>query len=33
MVDVVLLGCAAFLAGLVDAVVGGGGVIQIPVLF
>lgn len=33
MVDVVLLGCAAFLAGLVDAVVGGGGLIQIPVLF
>jgi uncharacterized membrane protein YfcA len=32
-VDVVLLGCAAFLAGLVDAVVGGGGLIQIPVLF
>lgn len=31
--DVVLLGCAAFLAGLVDAVVGGGGLIQIPVLF
>lgn len=29
----VLLGCAAFLAGLVDAVVGGGGLIQIPVLF
>lgn len=33
MVDFVLLGCAAFLAGLVDAVVGGGGLIQIPVLF
>ena len=33
IVDVVLLGCAAFLAGLVDAVVGGGGLIQIPVLF
>jgi uncharacterized membrane protein YfcA len=32
-VDFVLLGCAAFLAGLVDAVVGGGGLIQIPVLF
>lgn len=31
--DVVLLGGAAFLAGLVDAVVGGGGLIQIPVLF
>jgi uncharacterized membrane protein YfcA len=33
MVDVVMLGCAAFLAGLVDAVVGGGGLIQLPVLF
>jgi uncharacterized membrane protein YfcA len=33
MIDVVLLGCAAFLAGLVDAVVGGGGLIQLPVLF
>jgi uncharacterized membrane protein YfcA len=33
MVDFVMLGCAAFLAGLVDAVVGGGGLIQIPVLF
>jgi uncharacterized protein len=31
--DYVLLACAAFLAGLVDAVVGGGGLIQIPVLF
>ena len=31
--DFVMLGCAAFLAGLVDAVVGGGGLIQIPVLF
>jgi uncharacterized membrane protein YfcA len=31
--DLVLLGCAAFLAGLVDAVVGGGGLIQLPVLF
>ena len=31
--DFVLLGCAAFLAGLVDAVVGGGGLIQLPVLF
>lgn len=27
------MACAAFLAGLVDAVVGGGGLIQIPVLF
>jgi uncharacterized membrane protein YfcA len=33
MIDFVLLGCAAFLAGLVDAVVGGGGLIQLPVLF
>ncbi len=33
MMDFVMLGCAAFLAGLVDAVVGGGGLIQIPVLF
>ena len=33
MMDFVLLGCAAFLAGLVDAVVGGGGLIQVPVLF
>lgn len=33
MLDFILLGCAAFLAGLVDAVVGGGGLIQIPVLF
>ena len=33
MIDVVVLGGAAFLAGLVDAVVGGGGLIQIPVLF
>jgi uncharacterized membrane protein YfcA len=33
MFDVVLLAVAAFLAGLVDAVVGGGGLIQIPALF
>lgn len=33
MVDFLLLGCAAFAAGLVDAVVGGGGLIQVPVLF
>ena len=33
MMDFVLLGCAAFLAGLVDAVVGGGGLIQVPVMF
>ena len=28
----VVLGLAALLAGLVDAVVGGGGLIQVPVL-
>ena len=33
MTEFLLLGCAAFAAGLVDAVVGGGGLIQIPVLF
>lgn len=33
MVDYLMLGVAAFSAGLVDAVVGGGGLIQIPVLF
>ena len=33
MVDYLVLGVAAFAAGLVDAVVGGGGLIQIPVLF
>lgn len=33
MFDFALLGAAAFLAGLVDAVVGGGGLIQVPVLF
>lgn len=33
MVDVVWLGSAAFLAGLVDAVVGGGGLIQLPAMF
>jgi len=33
MFDVVLLAVAAFLAGLVDAVVGGGGLIQIPAMF
>jgi len=32
-VDYVLLALAAFFAGLVDAVVGGGGLIQLPVLF
>ncbi|HEY0064682.1 MAG TPA: TSUP family transporter [Telluria sp.] len=33
MFDFALLGLAAFTAGLVDAVVGGGGLIQVPVLF
>ncbi|MES2258880.1 MAG: TSUP family transporter [Pseudomonadota bacterium] len=33
MVDYLMLGVAAFSAGLVDAVVGGGGLIQIPILF
>lgn len=33
MFDFVLLACAAFTAGLVDAVVGGGGLIQIPAIF
>lgn len=33
MFDVALLAVAAFLAGLVDAVVGGGGLIQIPAMF
>ena len=33
MFDFTLLACAAFLAGLVDAVVGGGGLIQIPAIF
>ena len=33
MLDVVWLGGAAFAAGLVDAVVGGGGLIQIPAMF
>lgn len=31
--DLVLLAGAAFLAGLIDAVVGGGGLIQLPMLF
>lgn len=31
--EILLLGIAAFLAGLVDAVVGGGGLIQLPALF
>lgn len=33
MVDYWILGAAAFLAGMIDAVVGGGGLIQIPALF
>ncbi|MYM41310.1 sulfite exporter TauE/SafE family protein [Duganella qianjiadongensis] len=33
MVDYLLLGGAAFSAGLVDAVVGGGGLIQLPTMF
>ena len=33
MIDFVWLGGAAFAAGLVDAVVGGGGLIQIPAIF
>ncbi|MEN3294200.1 MAG: uncharacterized protein V7642_3453 [Burkholderiales bacterium] len=33
MADYVILCIAAFLAGLIDAVVGGGGLIQIPALF
>ncbi|WP_296942441.1 TSUP family transporter [uncultured Massilia sp.] len=33
MFDFTLLACAAFVAGLVDAVVGGGGLIQIPAIF
>ncbi len=33
MPDYFLLSAAAFLAGLIDAVVGGGGLIQIPALF
>jgi hypothetical protein len=33
MLDFLVLGIAAFSAGLVDAVVGGGGLIQLPVMF
>ncbi|MDB5764349.1 MAG: hypothetical protein JWQ21_3344 [Herminiimonas sp.] len=33
MTDYLILGGAAFLAGIIDAVVGGGGLIQIPALF
>lgn len=31
--DYAILACAAFFAGLIDAVVGGGGLIQVPALF
>ncbi|MFZ6754958.1 sulfite exporter TauE/SafE family protein [Undibacterium sp. Dicai25W] len=33
MVDILLLGGAAFFAGFVDAIVGGGGLVQVPALF
>jgi uncharacterized membrane protein YfcA len=33
MTDLIFLGAAAFLAGLIDAVVGGGGLVQTPALF
>lgn len=33
MLDLSILAAAAFLAGLIDAVVGGGGLIQLPALF
>lgn len=33
MTDILILACAAYFAGLVDAVVGGGGLIQVPALF
>jgi len=33
MVDVLVLGGAAFFAGFVDAIVGGGGLVQVPALF
>lgn len=33
MIDFFILGLAAFFAGMVDAVVGGGGLIQLPALF
>ncbi len=33
MTDYVILGCAALFAGFIDAVVGGGGLIQLPALF
>nr|WP_188568880.1 TSUP family transporter [Undibacterium terreum] len=33
MMDFIVLGMAAFFAGFVDAVVGGGGLIQVPALF
>jgi len=33
MVDMLVLGGAAFFAGFVDAIVGGGGLVQVPALF
>ncbi|WP_423679111.1 MULTISPECIES: sulfite exporter TauE/SafE family protein [unclassified Undibacterium] len=33
MIDMLLLGLAAFFAGFVDSIVGGGGLVQVPALF
>ncbi|MFZ6771590.1 sulfite exporter TauE/SafE family protein [Undibacterium sp. SXout7W] len=33
MIDIALLGLAAFFAGFVDSIVGGGGLVQVPALF
>jgi len=33
LLDYALLGMAALLAGIVDAVIGGGGMVQLPALF
>lgn len=33
MMDMFLLGLAAFFAGFVDSIVGGGGLVQVPALF
>ena len=33
MMDMLLLGLAAFFAGFVDSIVGGGGLVQVPALF
>ncbi|MDE2427406.1 MAG: TSUP family transporter, partial [Burkholderiales bacterium] len=33
MIDIFLLGMAAFFAGFVDSIVGGGGLVQVPALF